>query len=110
MKKIYICAPYKGNVIQNIANALGYSKWVYRTGSMPMCVHCYLELVTGLHERNGDRDELLWLGKEIVKWCDEIWVFGKEISSGMNGEIEVAKEYNIPIKYIKDFDDNNLNY
>ena len=31
-----------------------------------------------------------------MKGCDEIWVFGDKITSGMSNEIEIAKFLNIP--------------
>lgn len=37
---------------------------------------------------------MVWLGK-----CDELWVFGSNISSGMSKEISKAKERGIPIRY-----------
>jgi len=40
-------------------------------------------------------------GLEWLKFCDEIWVFDKDISEGMQKEIEFAKENSMVIKYIK---------
>ena len=34
--------------------------------------------------------------------CDELWVFGEEISQGMSKEISFAEERGIPIKYFSD--------
>jgi len=101
MLKIYVCSPYKGNVKENIRKAQKYSKEIYQMGYVPICVHLYLEKATGLNEKNGDRKELLQLGKEFVKWCDEVWVYGKEISNGMKGEIEYARRYKIKVRYVK---------
>ncbi|WP_434738033.1 DUF7768 domain-containing protein [Megasphaera elsdenii] len=34
--------------------------------------------------------------------CDELWVFGEEISQGMSKEICFAEERGIPIKHFSD--------
>ncbi len=38
------------------------------------------------------------MGLELLKLCDEVWVFGDKISEGMKKEIEFAKKLNIEIK------------
>ena len=98
MKKVYICSPFTGDIKKNIENAKIYSRSVYKLGYLPICVHIYLEEATGLCEVNGDREELLKLGREMVKICDEIFVFGRE-SSGMKGEIKLAKRLKKKITY-----------
>lgn len=97
MKKIYICSPYKGNVVENVENAKRYSQWVCKLGYLPICVHIYLNEATGLCEEKGDREELLRLGREMVGLCDEIWVFGDRISRGMKQEIRHGRRLRIPI-------------
>lgn len=89
---VYICAPFKGDRKGNIEKAKEYSKQTYNEGYIPICVHMYLEEATGLDEEKGNRKELLRLGKEFVRICDEVWVFGEKISEGMKGEIEVAEK------------------
>lgn len=101
MKTIYVCSPFRGNRKGNIRRAKKYSRWVYRLGHIPICVHIYLEQATGLDERKGNREELLKLGREFVKICDEVWVFGN-VSEGMQLEIGVAKEFGKKIRKIND--------
>jgi hypothetical protein len=40
---------------------------------------------------------IVWLGK-----CDEMWVFGSTISTGMAKEIAKARKRGIPIRYFTD--------
>ena len=75
MKKVYICSPFSGNIEKNVEKAKIYSRFAYKLGYLPICVHIYLEEATGLNEKTGDRGELLKLGKEFVKMCDEVWIF-----------------------------------
>jgi hypothetical protein len=101
MKKVYICAPLKAHgpytIDENIRYAKGYSNWVYTFGHLPICPHIYLEPATGLKEES-DREKLLELGIELLKLCDELWVFGDYISEGMKHEIEMATELGIKVK------------
>lgn len=105
MKRVYICSPFKGDTIMNIAKAKKYSQEVYKKGFLPICVHIYLDEATGLSERSGDREKLLELGREFVRICDEMWVFGK-CSEGMLKEINYAKSLKLKIVYINNNDNN----
>lgn len=44
------------------------------------------------------------MGREFLDKCDELWVFGKGISSGIFEEIEFARSKGIPIKRIIELD------
>lgn len=94
-KLIYICSPYAGDTEANIQIAKLFSQKVTKKGHLPICVHLFLEKVTGLSEWQN-RKELLKQAIEYLKICDEIWInstFG--ISKGMQQEINKAKELNI---------------
>ena len=52
-----------------------------------------------------ERDLGIRLGLVQLAMCDELWVFGKEISQGMSKEISFAEERGIPIKYFSDFEE-----
>lgn len=45
-----------------------------------------------------DRDRLIAANNDLIKRCDQLWVFG-EISDGVQAEIELAGHMGIPIKY-----------
>lgn len=49
-----------------------------------------------------ERQTGLKQGLELLKYCQELWVFGERISEGMQGEIDVAQELCIPIRYYDD--------
>jgi hypothetical protein len=101
MKRIYVCSRFAGDICKNVMNAKKYSRWIYKQGHFPLCVHIYLEEATGLHESKGDRIKLLSLGIEMLKAADEIWVFNAYgISEGMQKEIDYAHQHNIPVMII----------
>ncbi|MCQ2373620.1 MAG: hypothetical protein MJ050_06025 [Phascolarctobacterium sp.] len=99
MKKIYVVSPYAGEVEKNVANALGYCKYVMSFGYMPLAAHLYFTQMT---DDNVPEERRLGLnmGLELLAMCDEAWVFyDNYISAGMAGEIAKAKELGIAIKY-----------
>lgn len=63
--------------------------------AIPICPHLYLSTLldeTTIGGRNIGRE----MGIELLRRCDEIWVFG-EPSEGMRAEIEEAKSLQLPI-------------
>lgn len=43
-------------------------------------------------------------GLSLLWFCDELWVFGDEISEGMKSEIQFCRNLNIPVRKIRDCD------
>jgi hypothetical protein len=95
---VFICSPFAGNTKRNTEKAKRYMKFAMDKGAIPFAPHLLYPLV--LDESDPVQRELgmffgmVWLGK-----CDELWVFGSRISSGMSVEINKAKRRLIPIKY-----------
>lgn len=98
MKWIYIASPYRGDTDINTMRAKRYARFVARQTAVPICPHIYLTqfLDDAISE---EREAGLYLGIQMLKRCSEIWVFGSYVSEGMTREIEVAKKYNIPVRY-----------
>jgi len=91
MKKIFICSPYRGDVGENIANAIRYCKDVIKQGHLPIAPHLYFP--SFLDDDNPDeREQGIRLGLELLKLVDEMWVYGKpsELSEGMKREVVTA--------------------
>jgi len=39
-----------------------------------------------------DRRKALEMNKKLLEFCDELWIFGDEITEGMKGEIEYLRK------------------
>ena len=102
IKIIYICSPLKGNIVSNIQKAREYCKVVLNDGFIPYAPHVSFD---GILDDNNpqERETALRIGVEMVKRCNELWVFGNVISEGMKKEIETASATKIPILF---FDEN----
>ena len=97
MKTVFICSPYRGNVVENEKKAIAYSKQAAKAGYVPLTPH--LLLTRFLNDQNPDeRIQALTMGQELLKRCDEIWVYGPTISQGMKYEIDTAKELGKPFR------------
>lgn len=97
MKKVYVCSPYRGDVDRNTDLARQYSRFVAKVGYCPVTPH----LVYPQFLNDNDPDERilgLKLGVELLKVCDEVWIFGTVISQGMAYELDHARKHNIPVR------------
>jgi hypothetical protein len=98
---VFICSPFAGDIHRNTLNARRYLKFAADKGAIPFAPHLLYPLV--LDEGDPAQRKLglffgmVWLGK-----CDELWVFGSFISSGMGAEIAKAKKRGIPIRYFSE--------
>jgi hypothetical protein len=95
---VFICSPYAGDVELDAMRARRYVRSAIGEGAIPFAPHIlYPEVLDDgdLYERKmGLALGLAWLDK-----CDELWVFGRSISSGMRREIIRAMKLEIRIRY-----------
>ena len=98
MRIVYVCSPLKGDIQQNIENALAYCRRVTFEGNVPLAPHAYFTSFlddTVPQERKIGMD----MGLELLKHADEIQVFGDKISEGMRAEIKYAQQNGLPVTY-----------
>lgn len=95
MRLVYISSPLRGDVERNIQRARDYCAYAASCGVIPLAPHTiftqYLD-----DEQPEQREQGLRMGRDLMWRCDDLWVVGSTISSGMREEIELAKKlYNI---------------
>ncbi len=97
-KAVFICSPYAGEVIRNVDNARKYCKFAITKNNLPIAPH--LLFPQFLDDKDKEQRMLgLGFGLQLMKQCQEVWVFGDEVSEGMAKEIKMAKKRNKPIRY-----------
>ena len=96
MRKVYVSSQLRGNVQSNISKAQWYARFVAERGHLPIAPHIYFTQFLRDHIPE-ERDMAMEMNRELIEWCDELWVFGEVISEGMKQEIEWAKDK--PIRY-----------
>lgn len=96
---VYICSPYAGDTHKNVKNARIYSRFAIDNGCIPLTPHLmYPQFMSEEKERGlAMHFNYVLLGK-----CDQIWVFGDDLSFGMLEEIRIAKKRKMKIKFIKE--------
>ena len=100
-QKVYICSPYSGDVEKNKLAAIRYCQYAIEKGRQPIASHLMYPRV--LNDYDPEEREIgLSFGISLLLDCSEVWVFGKDITDGMRGEIREARRARIPIVFIND--------
>lgn len=100
MKKkiIYIAHPIGGDVGANVNSVLAIVKDLNMSGLPIVPFAPYIVDVLALDDNIPEqRARGFENNKQLFDFVDEVWLYGGRISSGMQTEIEWAKERNIPI-------------
>ena len=105
---VYVCSPYRGNVEENVNKAREYSRFTFNKKNIPITPHLlYPQFLNDddLFERNIAIHKINYV---LLGLCKEMWVFGDDITEGMQREILVAKKRKKPIRYFnKDLKEEN---
>lgn len=98
-KVVYVCSKYSGDIETNSAAARNYCRVAVNMGYIPLAPHL---LFPQFMSEEKERNLAMTMDLELIDRCDEFWVCGPEISSGMKTEIEYAKRHNKPIRRYED--------
>lgn len=101
MMKVFICSPYRGNVEKNLAVARTHARMAAICGYCPVAPHLFFPQFLK-DNRPEERILGITLGVELMKSCDEVWIFGSTISTGMAYELEQVKKLGIPVRLYSD--------
>lgn len=96
---VYVCSPYRGNVEENVNKAREYSRFTFNKKNIPITPHLlYPQFLNDddLFERNIAIHKINYV---LLGLCKEMWVFGDNITEGMQREILVAKKRKKAIRY-----------
>lgn len=96
--KVYICSPLGGNVAENLEKAKRYTEYALKCGTAPVVPHFYTLCLDDAIPK--ERELGMSAGMSLLWFCDELWVFGEEISDGMRSEIAFCETMKIPIRKI----------
>ncbi len=100
MKRVYICSPIGKNIKENLRKVRRYTKYALMCGTTPIVPHFFAEC---LDDNNPKEREIgLAAGLSLLWFCEEMWVFGNEITEGMANEIRFCENFKIPIRKIKE--------
>lgn len=97
---IYVASPLRGDIEENLKNANRFCRFVVANQAIPIAPHVFFKGF--LDDRVPEEREIgMFLGKELLKQCCEVWVFSNNgrLSEGMKAEIELAEGMKIPVRY-----------
>jgi len=97
--KVYVVSRYAGDVSNNVEAARKYCRLVTKAKRIPVASH--LLYPQFLNDDNPAERELgTMFGMALLALCDEVWVFGKKHSTGMQAEIVEARRLGKPIRFL----------
>jgi len=99
---VYICSPFSGNIEENIKRARRYSRFAVEHNTIPITPHLlYPQFMddTDPAERHVACHKINYV---LIGKCEEIWVFGSNISKGMEYEISIAQKRRQTIRYFSE--------
>lgn len=95
---VYICSPFSGDTDGNTRKARRYCRFAVRNGCIPLAPHLLFPQFMD-DTKPTERNLALFMDIVLLGKCDQLWVFGKEISAGMAAEIGKAEKKNMTIRY-----------
>ena len=84
---VYICSPYAGDVLNNERKARRYCQFAVRKRAIPVASHLLYPQILNDNDP-GDRQLGLFFGTVLLGKCDECWVFGDNITTGIHRQAE----------------------
>lgn len=97
---VYICAPFGGDTRANARKAADFAAFAYMRGNIPLTPHLLFPFMDD-HDpderRTALRMDIILMGK-----CEEVWVLGSRVTSGMEKEIQKAKSRRQRVRYFTD--------
>ncbi len=96
---IYIASPLSGDVQRNLDFARRACRYAIAQGATPFAPHL---LYPQMLDDNDPAERQLGIdmGNQMLKLCQELWLCGDRVSTGMADEWKTAKELGIPVRQI----------
>ena len=101
MPLIYVCSPYSSNPELNAKKAEDFCRFALQKGRIPLAPHLMFPRFMKDTDPN-ERDLAIFMDIVLMGKCDEVWVLGNEISSGMRIEIDKAKRRRQRVRYFNE--------
>ena len=95
-RRVYVCHPFGGDPVRNAERVRDICADLVREGFIPIAPALYLPQFIS-EER--ERELALRLCLERLDECDEVRVYGSDITEGMRAEIARAEARGIPVDY-----------
>lgn len=98
-KLVYICSPYAGDVQNNVEFAKAACRYAMEQNCTPVAVHLLYPQFLDDNDP-AQREAGLRMGHRVLEACDELWLCGSRISTGMAMELKEAQKLGISVREI----------
>ncbi len=99
MKLVYICSPYAGDIEKNVKFTQDACRYAISQNCAPVAVHLLYPMLLD-DTIPAERETGIQMGLRVLTSCEEIWICGDRISTGMKQEIAEAKRMGIALRYV----------
>lgn len=94
---VYICSPFAGDEVENMARTKVYCRFAMLKGYIPVAPHIYFPQFCF---EESEREAVMKMNKVFLGKCHEVWVFGDNITAGMKAEIgRASQNEKVTIRY-----------
>lgn len=94
MSLIYVCHPFRGDPVGNAARVTAICRQIVKDGDCPVGPPVYLPLFV------HDEETAMRCCLALLEACDEVRVYGEQITAGMRAEIDHARERSIQVRWM----------
>ncbi len=98
---VFISSPFAGDTQRNTKRARGFCRFAVSKNCIPVAPHLLFPQFME-EDDPAQRDLGIFFGMVLMSKCQEVWVFGRNITKGMAVEIEKAKRRGLPVRYFSD--------
>lgn len=92
MKKVFICAPFRGDAAECILKAKRYTEYALRCGITPVLPFYY-----GLNHDSRYSNLCAAADQSLLWLCDELWIIGDDFTAQMKKDIQFCKHLNVRV-------------
>lgn len=97
-KLVYVCAPLGGHIWRNLGEVIEYTRFVFKCGAIPVVPHFF---ALALNDKDPEeRQQGIAAGLMLLLYCEEMWIFGEEITKGMVNEMRLCEHSRIKMVHI----------
>lgn len=93
---VYIASPYSGDTEKNVERARAYCRYAVEQNAIPFAPHL---LLPQFMNDEDERELAIFMDMVFLGKCSELWVFGSNITEGMQREIDKATKRHQTIRY-----------
>ncbi|MCP4674545.1 MAG: hypothetical protein GY854_03310 [Deltaproteobacteria bacterium] len=95
--RVYVCHPYSNDPENNVAQVTLICRALVANNALPLAPHLFIPQFV---DEETDREKALELCCDLLGMCDEVRVYGGNITDGMRREIGHAMQRGIPVRFV----------